>query len=303
MGTMVRITNGEYTYLHNDHLGSASAGTNASGAIAWTERYTPFGEALLKPSQNDDLAGYTGHIRDSATGLNYMQARYHDPVMGRFLSVDPVTFFDTGVVGLFNRYTYAYNNPVNIIDPHGLCGTRANNYEDCRINVDRSGNAGVDQEVQNKGIETLMESIRSVGAAIAKNGTNEEVAAWESITEFNINSNTDYEDSDGNVSLSTMATANGTTSGGGSVDIWAEGVFVAAYEGKDSSNHIVIHETYHYTARDITDRKAVYEKMQTQPVTGGFALKAFEKISDDRSVAAGRRLGLLSSGYVDNIYE
>jgi RHS repeat-associated protein len=32
----------------------------------------------------DDQGGFTGHIRDKATGLNYMQARYYDPVMGRF---------------------------------------------------------------------------------------------------------------------------------------------------------------------------------------------------------------------------
>ena len=38
---------------------------------------------------NADLKGFTGHIRDSATGLNYMQARYYDPVLGRFLSIDP----------------------------------------------------------------------------------------------------------------------------------------------------------------------------------------------------------------------
>jgi RHS repeat-associated protein len=118
-GTLARITNNVVTYLHNDHLGSASAATTTSGAIAWTERYTPFGEALNKPSVNDDLAGFTGHIRDSATGLNYMQARYQDPVMGRFLSVDPVTFMDTGDPGQFNRYAYAFNDPISHADPDG----------------------------------------------------------------------------------------------------------------------------------------------------------------------------------------
>ena len=113
----------------------------------------------------------------------------------------------------------------------------------------------------------------------------------------------DYKDSDGNTSYSTMATANGTTTGGGSVDIWAEGVHNAAYDGSDLANHIVIHETYHYTADDISNRKGVYRTLRTRPVTGAFALKSFERISDDKSVAAGRRLGLLSSGYVDEIYE
>jgi len=91
-GTLARITNNVVTYLHPDHLGSAQSGTNSSGAIAWRERYTPFGEELVGPAANDNLGGFTGHIKDKATGLNYMQARYYDPVIGRFLSIDPVTF-------------------------------------------------------------------------------------------------------------------------------------------------------------------------------------------------------------------
>ncbi|WP_342769020.1 RHS repeat-associated core domain-containing protein [Solilutibacter pythonis] len=40
---------------------------------------------------NSDRVGYAGHVMDSATGLTYMQQRYYDPMLGRFLSVDPVT--------------------------------------------------------------------------------------------------------------------------------------------------------------------------------------------------------------------
>ncbi len=130
MGTLARITTvlntqtGTYgaddiTYLHQDHLGSAQAGTNAAGVVAWREQYTPFGEELQSPSANDNLAGFTGHIKDKATGLNYMQARYYDPVIGRFLSVDPVTFTETGAPGQFNRYAYTWNNPTNANDPDG----------------------------------------------------------------------------------------------------------------------------------------------------------------------------------------
>ena len=49
-----------------------------------------------------------------------MQARYYDPVIGRFLSVDPVTFMDTGNPGYFSRYAYTLNDPINMIDPDGL---------------------------------------------------------------------------------------------------------------------------------------------------------------------------------------
>ena len=49
-----------------------------------------------------------------------MQARYYDPVIGRFLSIDPVTFMDTGDPGYFNRYAYVQNDPINAIDPTGM---------------------------------------------------------------------------------------------------------------------------------------------------------------------------------------
>jgi RHS repeat-associated protein len=120
IGKIARITNGNVTYLHKDHLGSASAGTSSTGAVAWNEQYTPFGETILNPAANDNLDGYTGHIKDKATGLNYMQARYYDPALGRFLSIDPVGFMPSRP-GQFNRYSYTYNDPINLTDPTGMC--------------------------------------------------------------------------------------------------------------------------------------------------------------------------------------
>ena len=46
-----------------------------------------------------------------------MQARYYDPVIGRFYSNDPVGF--TGEVDTFNRYSYVANNPYKYTDPDG----------------------------------------------------------------------------------------------------------------------------------------------------------------------------------------
>ena len=55
-----------------------------------------------------------------------MQARYYDPVIGRFYSNDPVDALGhiergNSVHG-FNRYTYANNNPYKYVDPHGEFG-------------------------------------------------------------------------------------------------------------------------------------------------------------------------------------
>ena len=121
---------------HPDHLGSAQVGTLKStgsgpGEIAWREQYTPFGAEIVGNAANDNQAGFTGHIKDKATGLSRcifrqrklheMQASYYDPVIGRFLSIDPVTFMDTGVTAQFNRYSYTANDPINWTDPNGEC--------------------------------------------------------------------------------------------------------------------------------------------------------------------------------------
>ncbi|MDT0605372.1 RHS repeat domain-containing protein [Thalassotalea castellviae] len=74
----------------------------------------PFGDTIEAP--NDDV-GYTGHKFDTDLGLSYMQARYYDPVIGRFYSNDPIGFRD---IHSFNRYSYVANNPYKYIDPTGM---------------------------------------------------------------------------------------------------------------------------------------------------------------------------------------
>ncbi|MFT4926973.1 MAG: RHS repeat-associated protein, partial [Phenylobacterium sp.] len=60
---------------------------------------------------------YTGHKFDTDLGWSYMQQRYMDPVLGRFMSNDPVGF--TGDITTFNRYSYVGNNPYKYTDPDG----------------------------------------------------------------------------------------------------------------------------------------------------------------------------------------
>ena len=51
-----------------------------------------------------------------------MQARYYDPVIGRFYSNDPkgtASFLSEGKIQGFNRYAYAANNPYKYVDPDG----------------------------------------------------------------------------------------------------------------------------------------------------------------------------------------
>jgi RHS repeat-associated protein len=70
----------------------------------------------------DQIASrFTGYFRDSETGLDYADQRYHQPGMGRFITPDP--FMGSGGPsdpGSWNRYAYAGGDPVNQFDPTGL---------------------------------------------------------------------------------------------------------------------------------------------------------------------------------------
>ncbi len=124
-GASLRLVNNQATYTHKDHLGSPIAATNGTGAVLWREIYRPYGEKVNGAVQNSGAANaenesFTGHIDDTSLGLTYMQARYYDPAIGRFLSNDPMSFMGSGYSpAYFNRYAYTANNPVNNIDPDG----------------------------------------------------------------------------------------------------------------------------------------------------------------------------------------
>jgi len=59
--------------------------------------------------------GYTGRERDPNTALDYYRARWYDPMVGRFISEDPI-----GFAGGINWFVYAHDNPIKYIDPTGL---------------------------------------------------------------------------------------------------------------------------------------------------------------------------------------
>lgn len=108
------------TYVHTDALGSPIMETDTAGnKLAGEVDYRAFGEEVLRGPQTG--VGFTGHYRDAGTGFVYMQQRYYDPAVGRFVSIDPVSGDDRGG-GNFNRYWYANNNPHKYVDPDGRFG-------------------------------------------------------------------------------------------------------------------------------------------------------------------------------------
>ncbi len=105
-------------YYHQDHLGSSSVITNSNGVKVEEIRYYPFGETLTDEGSVSVSHKYTSQELDIETGLYYYNARYYDPVLGRFISADPIVPDPTNPQSL-NRYSYVLNNPLKYTDPSG----------------------------------------------------------------------------------------------------------------------------------------------------------------------------------------
>jgi RHS repeat-associated protein len=105
------------TYYYTDTQGSVLATADAQGNVLTQADRRPYGEQAMGSPQ--DGPGFTGHVSDIDSGLVYMQARYYDPQVGRFLSVDPMEA-SSRPGDKFNRYWYANNNPALLTDPTGM---------------------------------------------------------------------------------------------------------------------------------------------------------------------------------------
>jgi len=63
---------------------------------------------------------YRGYYYDRDLGLYYLQSRYYDPAVGRFISPDEVGFLGSNAdLTSYNLYAYCSNNPTNLFDPSG----------------------------------------------------------------------------------------------------------------------------------------------------------------------------------------
>ena len=102
---------GVRTYYHADGLGSIVKRTDAAGTVIGTQTYDSFGIGTGSQAGY----GYTGREWDEESSNMYYRSRHYDPIIGPFLSEDPI-----GLAGGLNFYSYVTNNPVLWTDPDGL---------------------------------------------------------------------------------------------------------------------------------------------------------------------------------------
>ena len=105
------ISNGTQLYLYNVR-GDVIQLADLSGNVTKTYDYDAYGNEYARDLGDENPFRYCGEYYDVETGFIYLRARYYDPMVGRFTTVDPIKD------GL-NWYSYCDNNPVNRIDPTG----------------------------------------------------------------------------------------------------------------------------------------------------------------------------------------
>ena len=104
------------TYFLTDALGSTIGLTDPTGALIGQYQYDPYGNV----TQSGTTTGftnpyqYTGREADGP-GLYYYRARYYSPMLGRFISEDPM-----GLAAGPNGYAYVGGDPLSHTDPLGL---------------------------------------------------------------------------------------------------------------------------------------------------------------------------------------
>ncbi|MBO1895161.1 RHS domain-containing protein [Shewanella sp. BF02_Schw] len=139
------IKAGKVYYYHLDQLGTPICLTDENTQIVWRRQQDVFGQTIestsIKDTDIEDAGNghadvydaakqekitnpirFQGQYFDDESGLHYNRFRYYSPQQARFIHQDPI-----GLIGGINHYQYA-PNPVNWVDPFGLCKEDSQTY-------------------------------------------------------------------------------------------------------------------------------------------------------------------------------
>ena len=111
-------------YYYRQNLQGDVIGLYSGGAQVVSYTYDPWGKLLNITDTSGTNIGalnplrYRGYYYDTETGFYFLQSRYYDPTVGRFINVDG--YISTGQgISSYNMFAYCGNDPVNHCDPTG----------------------------------------------------------------------------------------------------------------------------------------------------------------------------------------
>ena len=116
----MKYNNTLYYYVLNAQ-GDVVRIVNSSRSVVASYTYDPWGKIISSSGTLADInpLRYRGYYYDAETGFYYLQSRYYDPEIGRFINAD--SYASTDATGLLstNMFAYCENDPVNKSDPSG----------------------------------------------------------------------------------------------------------------------------------------------------------------------------------------
>ena len=116
----MKYNNTLYYYVLNAQ-GDVVRIINSSRSVVASYTYDPWGKIISSSGTLADInpLRYRGYYYDAETGFYYLQSRYYDPEIGRFINAD--SYASTDATGLLstNMFAYCENDPVNKSDPTG----------------------------------------------------------------------------------------------------------------------------------------------------------------------------------------
>jgi len=185
-------TDPQKRYYHADAIGSVRSMTDDDGSQVQTYSYDAWGNITASSGTEANEYKFTSRRWEAELGLQYNRARFYDPGIGRFITLDPLTggpddptiLYLAGVYSAFhrilkehvdalqphklNRYVYCTNNPVNIIDPLGL-----------NMYIDGEKEDGLEKMMEDSGLPLVINDENNVERAEGPrdaNGTSETLA-------------------------------------------------------------------------------------------------------------------------------
>lgn len=149
-----------YNWMIQDGLGSVRGLIQNDLQIAQWTHFDPYGEVWDEggPVDGDRTAfGFTGEMTDD-NGLVFLRARYYNPSLGVFPSLDPLEGNAKQPMSL-NRYNYVHGNPVNVVDPSGKVREDPSDFTSCvhgsRVERDCSCYAQEEYKLRFTGLEDM----------------------------------------------------------------------------------------------------------------------------------------------------
>ncbi len=120
-GTPYAMKRNGFVYYYITNLqGDVLKLVDASGNVVASYEYDPYGKVLSATGSFATINPllYRGYVYDRETGFYYLQSRYYDPAIGRFINADSYASTGQDIIG-YNMFTYCGSNPVNKVDPTG----------------------------------------------------------------------------------------------------------------------------------------------------------------------------------------